>query len=227
MAVLAWAGKSFEVSASAVRLIEELTVEAGTKTKKEDANGVEVSQKEKASGTKVSFTTQLDARLGCRVDDEAKAWLALSRSGQRDKISFGGTYLLDAPFMLTSCKVSDVHILPDGMMLHAKLKLTFEESYIAPASTPQSAPSYGGSSGGSGGGNKDKSPPKITAGELRKQVGDTGTYKPSSQTGLVIGSAKASTQAQVAAANAISSAAKKQSSSIKGGGGFSQKLAKY
>lgn len=217
------------MSASAVRLVEELTVEAGTKTKKEDANGVEVSQKEKASGTKVSFTTQLDARLGCRVADEVKAWFALSRSGQRDKISFGGTYLLDAPFMLTSCKATDIRILPDGTILHAKLKLTFEESYIAPAATPQSAPSYGGNGGGngSGGGGKDKSPPKLTAGEFRAMYGIEGTYKPNSQTGLVSGSAKASTKAQVAAANAISSAAKKQTSSIKGGGGFSQKLAKY
>lgn len=226
MAMLAWAGKTFKVSASAVRLVEELTIEAGTKTKKEDANGVEVSQKEKASGTKISFTTQLDARLGCRVADEVKNWCALSRSGQRDKISVGGTYLLDAPFMLTGCKANDIRVLPDGTMMHAKLKLTFEESYVAPEPSPQSAPSYGGNGGGngSGGGNKDKTPPKITAGELRAQVGAKGTY---SLTGLVTGAAKASTQSQVAAANAISSAAKKQSSNIRGGGGFSQSMAKY
>lgn len=226
MAMLAWAGKTFEVSASAVRLVEELTVEAGTKTKKEDANGVEVSQKEKASGTKISFTTQLDARLGCRVADEVKNWCALSRSGQRDKISVGGTYLLDAPFMLTGCKASDIRVLPDGTMMHAKLKLTFEESYVAPEPSPQSAPSYGGS----GGGSKDKTPPKITAGELRAQVGDKGTFKvpaAPSLAGLITGAAKASTQSQVAAANAISSAAKKQSSNIRGGGGFSQSMAKY
>lgn len=144
MILWSFAGKNMEVSASRVEGFSKLSYSAQLETEDKERDKVSYKAMKHKRAREIQLDVPLYAALNVDVRAEVEEWMELCESGTKSKLYISGEPMNDSEYLLTSVKVDQVNVAPNGTWAHAEMALDFEETGADGGSSTSTA--TGGSS---------------------------------------------------------------------------------
>lgn len=133
-----WNNHTFTVSPQVIRGFTGLSVKGSSETEDMESGDQYHIARKAGKPAEVSLTALLNAATGCKVREEAMAFVTDARAGAANYFYIGGKKLMTCQLMLIDASVDEVQINPRGVWTSAQVKLTLKQC--------------GGNAGGFGGG---------------------------------------------------------------------------
>lgn len=133
-----WNNHTFTVSPQVIRGFTGLSVKGSSETEDMESGDQYHIARKAGKPAEVSLTALLNAATGCKVREEAMAFVTDARAGAANYFYVGGKKLMTCQLMLIDASVDEVQINPRGIWTSAQVKLTLKQC--------------GGNAGGFGGG---------------------------------------------------------------------------
>ena len=133
-----WNNHTFTVSPQVIRGFTGLSVKGSSETEEMESGDQYHIARKAGKPAEVSLTALLNAATGCKVREEAMAFVTDARAGAANYFYVGGKKLMTCQLMLIDASVDEVQINPRGIWTSAQVKLTLKQC--------------GGNAGGFGGG---------------------------------------------------------------------------
>lgn len=152
-----WNNHTFTVSPQVIRGFTGLSVKGSSETEDMESGDQYHIARKAGKPAEVSLTALLNAATGCKVREEAMAFVTDARAGAANYFYIGGKKLMTCQLMLIDASVDEVQINPRGVWTSAQVKLTLKQcggnAGGFGGGTPVNGKDDGGGGGGGGKGN--------------------------------------------------------------------------
>ena len=155
MDIVKWGDIAFFCRADAIRGVRDISLSAQCETEDSTVDGQKFVKKKNSGGYAIQMTAVLNAFLGEDVQQTALALAEAARTGGTGYFYCGDNKLVPAQFMMTSAKVSDLKLAPDGTWISANVTLDLKQCSKADGASNLTGNNGGG--GGGGGGKREVS----------------------------------------------------------------------
>lgn len=125
--LIQWHDVQFYANASQVRGLTDLTISSSIETEDKENGGTKYVSKKNSKGYEISMKALFDARLGIKdVKKEAMALAEYGATGQTGYMYAKGEKLVTPILMMTSAKVSNIRMTPNGVWISAEVQITLK-----------------------------------------------------------------------------------------------------
>lgn len=122
-----WNGHVFTVSPKLIRGFTGLSIKGSSETEDSEGGSQQYIIRKAGKPVEINLTVGLSALTGCKVCDEAMAFINDARAGEHGYFYISGKKLMNCQLMLTSASVDKVTLMPNGAWLSAEVKLTMQQ----------------------------------------------------------------------------------------------------
>lgn len=125
--LIQWHDVQFYANASQVRGLTDLTISSSIETEDKENGGTKYVSKKNSKGYEISMKALFDARLGIKdVKKEAMALAKYGATGRTGYMYAKGEKLVTPILMMTSAKVSNIRMTPNGVWISAEVQITLK-----------------------------------------------------------------------------------------------------
>ena len=125
--LIQWHDVQFYANASQVRGLTDLSISSSIETEDKENGGTKYVTKKNSKGFEVSMKALFDARMGIKdVKKEAMALANYGATGQTGYMYAGGEKLITSILMMTSAKINNIRMTPQGVWISAEVQITLK-----------------------------------------------------------------------------------------------------